>query len=50
MRIGVCGNKKSSRFAADDMVLRFSLSQEMRERKSKFNEEIYAPSDGDSHR
>ena len=42
--------KKSSRFAADNMVLRFSLSREKRERKSKFNEEIYAPSDGDSQR
>ena len=46
----MCGNKKSSHFAADNTVLRFSLSQENRERKSKFNEEIYAPSDGDSHR
>ena len=46
----MCGNKKSSRFAANNMVLRFPLSREKRERKSKFNEEIYAPSDGDSHR
>ena len=41
----MCGNKKSSRFAADNTVLRFSLSREKRERKSKFNEEIYAPSE-----
>ena len=46
----MCGKKKSSRFAADNMVLRFSLSREKRERKSKVNEEIYAPSDSDSHR
>ena len=50
MRIGECGNKKSSCFAADNMVLRFSLSREKTERNSKFNEEICAPSDGDSHR
>ena len=42
--------KKSSPFAANNMGLRFSLSWQKRERKSKFNEEIYAPSDGDSHR
>ena len=42
--------KNLSRFAANNMVLRFSLSQQKRERKPKFNEEIYAPSDGDSHR
>ena len=42
--------KKSSPFAASNMGLRFSLSWQKRERKSKFNEEIYAPSDGDSHR
>ena len=46
----MCGNKKSSRFAANNMALRFSLSRQKRESKSKFNEEIYAPSDGDSHR